>query len=248
MAADYRFARSPRWLATHVLVLGVVVGMVALGFWQLRRLDERRDRNDLVEARAALEPEPVGALVDPGDDADRIRFRAVTAAGTYGDEATTSVRTTRNGAPGGWVVSVLELGSASDGSRRGSAAGSGGDGAERVAVLRGFVGTSPDGSMAEPPPPSGAVVVEGVAVPIDRLERVARTAVERLAGTAPALLPVVVQQARSDPADADVLLPVLPPELGDGPHLAYAVQWFLFASVVAAGYPFLLRRRAGDDG
>lgn len=247
MAADYRFARSPRWLATHLLVLGVVVGMVALGFWQLRRLDERRDRNDLIEARAALDPEPVGALVDPGHDGDPIRFRAVTGAGTYGDDATTSVRTTQNGASGGWVVSILELGAASGGSRSGSAASSGVGGAERVAVLRGFVGTSPDGSIAEPAPPSGVVEVRGVAVPIDRLERVARNAVERLAANWPGVLPVVVQQAQSDPADADILVPVPPPELGDGPHLAYAVQWFLFASVVVAGYPFLLRRRARDD-
>ena len=39
-------------------------------------------------------------------------------------------------------------------------------------------------------------------------------------------------------------LPILPepPEVSLGPHLGYAVQWFLFAAVVLTGYPLLLRR------
>ena len=48
---------TPAWLLSHLFVATMVVVMVSLGFWQLRRLDERRDRND--EVRAAMEAEPV---------------------------------------------------------------------------------------------------------------------------------------------------------------------------------------------
>jgi surfeit locus 1 family protein len=60
-------------------------------------------------------------------------------------------------------------------------------------------------------------------------------------------LPVVVQAQASAPVDApDTLSPVPIPDLGEGPHLGYAVQWFLFAGVVVVAYPLLLRRQARD--
>lgn len=210
-----------------MLVLGVVAGMVSLGFWQLRRLDERRDRNALIEARATEAPVPVGRVVDAGDGVevtDPLRFRAVTAAGAYA-EPTVSVRTTQNGAPGGYVLTPLAL-----------------DGGEVVVVLRGFAGIPPDGGVAEPAPPSGEVAVEGLAIPLDRLPGPTRRGAEEAGGGG--ALPVVVQLTASEPADDATLTPVPVPDLDDGPHLNYAVQWFLFAAVTAGGYPFLLRRRA----
>lgn len=233
MAADLRFARTPRWVALHLLVLALVAGMVALGFWQLARLDQRRDRNALIEERAAAPASPVGALVDPGstgEEVDEVRFRAVTATGTYDAGATASVRMAQSATSGGWVLTPLDLG------------------AETVVVLRGFAGLAPDGSVPEPAPPAGEVTVTGVAVPVARLERVARTAVRNLAEGRDAALPVVVQLATSDPADDPLLVPVPRPELDDGPHLSYAVQWFLFASVGVIGYPFFLRGEAQRRG
>lgn len=232
-AADYRFARSPRWVATHLLVLGLVVLMVNLGLWQLRRLDERRDRNELVAAQQALPAAPAGDLADPGDGPDRtddLRFRHATAAGTFraGAGATEVVRSNQGGRPGGYVLGVLDL--------------DGGD-EEALVVLRGFLPTAPDGGLEPPAPPDVEVEVEGILIPVDRLDRPTRTAVERL-GLDPAVaLPVVLQVTA---VDDDALVPVTPPALGDGPHLGYAVQWFLFSAVGVAGYPFLLRRRARD--
>jgi cytochrome oxidase assembly protein ShyY1 len=230
---DYRFARRPAWLAGHLLAGGMVVLMVTLGFWQLDRLDQRRDQNALVEARSSLAPIPVGAEIDPGDGegaADDLRFRAVEATGTYTD-AGVAVRATQGGGSGGRVFTVLDLG----------------DG-EAVLVLRGFVAPSPDGTLQPPDPPAGEVTVEGVAVPRHRLELVTRRALDDLLDARPELdgtvLPVVVQASA---ADDDALAPVPPPDLGDGPHLSYAVQWFLFSTVVAVGYPLLLRRRARTE-
>jgi cytochrome oxidase assembly protein ShyY1 len=225
---SYAFALRPRWLVAHVLVLFLVVLFVNLGLWQLRRLEERRDRNELVEARAGSEPVDVTELPDDPDDA---RFQAVTASGTYDPDRTTTVRTTQNGVPGGWVFSVLDLATPRD-----------------VVVLRGFVGTQPDGDLVQAPVPEGEVRVEGIAIPISRLERTAERAVGDLIGDGPPVLPVVIQAQSSDPPDApDVLTPQPVPDLGEGPHLSYAVQWFLFAAIAVVGYPLLLRRQARDE-
>lgn len=229
--ADYRFARTPRWIAGHLLAVSLVVLMVSLGFWQLRRLDERRETNALIQSRAVVEPVPVGELVDPGDDGpavDELRFRAVTASGVHddSDDASVAVRSTQDGASGARVFTVLDL-----------------DNGESVAVLRGFVRPAADGSVAVPPPPTGRVEVDGLAVPRDRLELVTRQAIDDLEESSPELLPVIVQATEADSAE---LVPVPVPDLGEGPHLSYAVQWFLFASIGTIGYLFLLRRQARE--
>ena len=46
----------PAWLLSHVLVVGLLIVTANLGFWQLRRLDARRDYNAVVAARAGGRP------------------------------------------------------------------------------------------------------------------------------------------------------------------------------------------------
>lgn len=227
--ADYRFARRPRWIAGHLLVVLLATLFVNLGLWQLRRLDDRQATNAAIESRAALAPEPVEDLADPstgGDDLDELRFRRATAAGAYVEGADVAVRATQDGRSGGRVFSLLDLG----------------DGVALV-VLRGFTPPADDGSLTAPPPPAGAVEVEGLLVPRTRLEGTFERGVEDLVGDRAGVLPVVLQAAT---ADGEGLVAVPPPDLGDGPHLAYAVQWFLFTAVGVVGYPVLLRHRARE--
>jgi cytochrome oxidase assembly protein ShyY1 len=42
----------------------------------------------------------------------------------------------------------------------------------------------------------------------------------------------------------DALTPVPLPPLDDGPHLSYAIQWFIFSTIALVGYPLILRRHA----
>lgn len=227
---DDRFAWRLRWALGHLLAVGLVALFVTLGIWQLRRLDERRATNELIEARAQMDPVPVGQLLDPGDGGDVVdqaRFRAVTASGSYLD-VDAAVRVSQGGASGARVFTVLDVGSG-----------------ETVAVLRGFAAQRSDGQVIAPDPPPGAATVAGVAVPRSRLEPISRRAIDDLEASAPGLLPVVIQATEPD---VEALAAVPPPELGDGPHLSYAVQWFLFAGVGAIGYPMLLRRRSGAGG
>ena len=43
------------------------------------------------------------------------------------------------------------------------------------------------------------------------------------------------------PEAADVPDPVAPPELGEGPHLSYAVQWFVFTVCAVVGWVLAVR-------
>jgi len=47
------------------------------------------------------------------------------------------------------------------------------------------------------------------------------------------------------PAESDP--PVEPPTPSDGPHLMYAIQWFGFATITAAGAFLFLRSRRRDE-
>ncbi len=56
-----------------------------------------------------------------------------------------------------------------------------------------------------------------------------------------------VELTEQDPPAADVpkLLPA--PEVSDGPHLAYAVQWFAFGAIAGGGWVVLARRERSDE-
>ena len=61
-----RVLLRPRWLVGTIIAVVVVVVVVGLGFWQLRRLDEKRDRNAAIEERSSLPVQPVDVVVDVG--------------------------------------------------------------------------------------------------------------------------------------------------------------------------------------
>jgi cytochrome oxidase assembly protein ShyY1 len=234
--AEARFLLRPRWLLSHVFVLLLVVTMGNLGFWQLRRLDEKRDRNALIEARMDQPVVPVEDLLTPeSGEVGEARFRQVTATGTYDAAATVSVRNrSQDGVAGAWLVTPLTL---ADG--------------DQVGVLRGFVALDADGSAVQSPAPEGEVTVEGLVVDPGSFDGTAPKDLEPLLdteGTLPGLVlaesstPPEPAAARSDAAEPGSILVVPPPELSEGPHLGYAAQWFIFSTIAIVGYPLVLRR------
>ncbi len=244
----YRFARRPAWLVSHVLVLALIVALASLGFWQLRRLDERQARNELVVARIDDPPVPVAGLL--GSDADEVQFRRVEVAGTFvGGSSVLVDNRTLDGRPGAWILDPLVLASG-----------------ESIIVNRGFVPFVDGIEVDVPAVPVGAQRFEGVVEPdadrfcaaVDRDEPgvVSRYACIDLDQVAADLgldeVPAfeVRAQVTLPPVDADpgFPTPVPLPELDDGPHLGYAVQWFIFMTIAIVGYPLVLRRvaRNGD--
>lgn len=242
--ANARFLLRPWWLLSHLFVLALVVAMVNLGFWQLRRLDEKRERNDLIEARQELPMVPVEDLVAPGDDdaaVDDARFRRVAAEGVYDDGSTVVVRNrSQDGIAGAWLVTPLDL-----------------EGGGRVGVLRGFVSFAADGSVVEPAAPTGDVRVEGLVVDPDSFDGTAPQDLAPLLGEEDVAPGLVLAEASTPPepsgaddttADAGSILAVPPPELNEGPHLGYAAQWFIFSAIAVIGYPLVLRRVVARRG
>ena len=238
MRSDVRFLLSPRWILSHLLVVLLVVVMVNLGFWQLRRLDDRRAENALIEAR---QEQPEVALDEVlGVDADQatvegLRARPVTLEGRYDDDATVTVHNrTQDGGPGAWVVTPLVLA-----------------GGERAPVVRGFVSLGPDGEPYPAPAPEGEVEVTGAVLVPHRQDRTVRKDLEELFDVADTL-PVLVREVTSDPPEPTAVVagddpraaifPLAPPELNERNHMSYAVQWFIFSIIAVGGYPLVLRR------
>ncbi len=240
------------WLLSHLLVLALVVAMINLGLWQLRRLDDRQDRNASVTSRSELAVEPVAEMLGGLDyrQAAELEYRRVTASGTYlpGDEVLVLNRSFE-GAPGSWVLTPLLLD----------------DGTGAVMVNRGWINfalTQADDRSAVAPA-GGPVLVEGVvratsiaaglqvADPADGVLRaLARPDLERLQRQLDyPILPGYVQLTSQTPAVVGGLpAPVPLPELDEGPHLSYAVQWFLFSTIALVGYPLVVYRLARSGG
>lgn len=245
----YRFAFRARWLVGSILVLLAAAVCIRLGMWQLDRLEQKRDHNRRVEQRSAL---PVAALdevvaADASEAAgDAVEFRQVEVVGRYDTDHEVLVRSrSLDGRPGQHVVTPLVVG-------------------EEMAVLvnRGFVPfvdpEAPLPAVAEPP--DGEVRVEGLVRASERrgsfgprdagtgrLTHVSRVDVPRIQEQVPYdLFPVFVQLSGQDPAVETIPVALPPPELGEGPHLSYAVQWFIFATVFLAGWPVLVWRTAAE--
>lgn len=227
------FIRRPRWLAFHALCLTAVVLMVSLSMWQFRRLDERQDFNSLVRTRSVEAVVPVEELdlTDPGS----VSWRRVGLAGTYQTSGTVVIlNRSQGGRAGVNVVTPLRL-----------------ESGESILVVRGFLALD----APVPEPPSGPVRVVGTVrvaevrragQPTESLEATDeffRLDIERISAAIDLeLLPVAVTLDISDPVDDGSLQPVAAPELSDGPHLSYAIQWLIFAVAVVIGWGLAVRR------
>ncbi|HWH33756.1 MAG TPA: SURF1 family protein [Acidimicrobiales bacterium] len=245
-----RFWLRPKWVVGHVLVVALVVAFVNFGFWQLRRLDERRSANAVVEARSSMPAAPFAEVVPDtagyADVEDDLAYRRVVVRGTYDAGASVLVRSrTLDGRPGFWVLTPLVVG---DGSA--------------VVVNRGFAPFATEASevLAATRPPAGPVEVAGLVLatqerqgigPTDPpggvLDKISRVDLARLQQQYERpLAPGYVQLQTQDPPGADLPIALPDPEQSDGSHLSYAVQWFLFAAVGALGWPLLLRHTAAE--
>ena len=226
------------------LVLAVL--FVRLGFWQLDRLGERRQHNELLRARLSAPALPVESLRDHPDSL-RYRRASLAAPVDYGQEVLVANRT-RNGSPGVWLVTPAVI--------------PGSDTA--ILVARGWV-YSADGSSADrerwregdtltvtgyldvlPPPASTADSLLGRPGTVTRLDRDRIAA--RIGRPVWPLYLVATGDAAAQTADRAARFTL--PELNDGPHRSYAIQWFSFAAIAVIGATMVIlsdrRTRRGE--
>jgi surfeit locus 1 family protein len=235
-----RLVPSARWAVLLVVVLGLAALFVRLGFWQLDRLEQRREFNAALE-RGQREPaRPVAEVAPAGVGMAEVAYRRVTGTGTYlvEDEVVLYGRALL-GEPGHHVLTPLLL-----------------DDGRALVVDRGWVphelDTPPVGRAA---PPAGEVTVTGVLFPPeeasaapadDRLTRVDVQAIG-LALDRPVVPAYLRPQSQEPPSTRPLPRPVPFPEPSDGPHLSYAIQWFAFAALVPVGYVALVRRESSPQ-
>ena len=245
---DWSFVWKPRWILSHLFVLSCIVAMIFLGLWQLSRYHGRVKINHMLETRMAVAPVPIEKLIRPheaDDVANHRAYRQVTVTGHYDNSNQILIQMEQDAQsdPGYWLVTPLIL---SDGSA--------------VAINRGFVplGLDENGPLLAYRPPSGSVTVTGMLYPTQNrtggpydpatghLHLLSRVDLHRWQRQVPyTLYPLYVNLSSSQPPQKGTYPePVPKPTLDDGPHLNYAGQWAIFATLTVIVYPLLLRRVA----
>jgi len=216
----------PRWIAGHLLVVVAVVSFVLLGGWQWRRHHEKADLRDEVSAAQAIGPVPIADVAAGG-------FARVIAVGEFDGALETKVLRSRSGVSGETILTPLVL-----------------DDGTAVLVARGWVRAGVDHRLGGMPAPQRVAVEgllwpaeEGSSVPEELGEFVRRIDPEIQQAFAPYELrdEYLILTEQTPGIGTALQLPEVV-EIPLGPHLGYAGQWVLFAAVVVAGYPLLLRR------
>lgn len=226
-----------------LIALGLVLFLVcgAAGVWQWHRFTEKRFDNDELRAAAAAPAVPVEEVLAPGRDVDLVhRYRTVTATGRYDPAAEVLVRQRQvDDRVGFLVVTPLRT-----------------DDGMTLLVSRGFVPATGAAttSPSVPAPPAGEVRITarvlpsetgglGQGLPARQIAQIDVPALAQRLGTP--TYGGFGELVSSDPAQTG--LTALPtPDLDNpaggaftGQHLAYVVQWFLFAAFALTG-PVLL--------
>lgn len=241
-----------QWLLKHLLVVLVLIALINLGFWQLRRLEQRR--TFIRNITAALNQPAIPLSSSPVNPAD-LTFRRVQVSGVFDNEQAMVIRNQLLGDLSGLhLITPLRL--------------SGSD--QAVLVDRGWIprdNADPDPASLTAYDLSGQVTLEGIAhqtqtrpgwlSPLDpplkegqsRLVAWFRVDIDRIQEQLPyPLLPIYVQQLPDPNAPADSL----PRQEGgisldEGPHLGYAIQWFSFAAILVVTYGLFLRQELGKE-
>jgi cytochrome oxidase assembly protein ShyY1 len=239
-----RFLVSRRWLLLLLAVLLFGYACLLLGRWQWHRLEDKKAGNAIIRVNEKAAPAPVDQVLRRGvDPPSTALYAVVSATGTYDPSKTVIVRyQTRDGNAGADAVVPLMTGSG-------------------VALLvdRGWFATSNQGltdASQVAAPPSGKVTVTGW-VRQDAGDSSAQVvnASSRAISSAqigPAIgIPLYggfVQLLTETPSATTPLAKADPPDLSNGPHFFYALQWWFFGILGIFGYGYLAWEEATGRG
>lgn len=207
-----------------------------LGVWQFDRLDDKKNSNSQIATNEKHAPVDVSELVQAGAQVKAAdEWRVVTATGTYESDKQIIVRyRTRDGKSGVDVMVPLRTASG-----------------VYVLVDRGWLATENRADAVPsdiPAPPSGEVTVTGW-LRVDATGD--STSVHNQTTRAPnskaiaAALGVktyggFVDMKSEDPGAEVALEPVELPELNNGPHFFYGIQWWFFGALAVFGFFYLM--------
>lgn len=230
-----RFFFTRRWLLFLLAVAVLTVGCYWLGVWQFHRLDSRKNGNDVIRTNEHKAPVPVDSVTWPVSRRDQ--WQPVRATGTY-DAAHTIVwryRSDNDNNPGVEIVVPLKTSSG-----------------KTLLVDRGWMPARTDGTDPTPPaPPSGTVTVIGYLRQDGSGTSTRVNTTGSLSTRAVASKPIgeaIGQQVYGGFVDLHTENGAAPhglafvgfPDLGNGPHFFYGIQWWFFGVLAVVGFGWLL--------
>lgn len=240
---------SRRWILFGLAVAVMAVGAVLLGQWQFDRLEDREQRNEWTRTNLEADPAPVQDVmstersVRPAQEWLRVR-----AVGEYDAAATVVLRyQTRDSKSGVDLVTPLVT-----------------DDGVAVLVDRGWIETPNTGTVPTdlPAPPPGEVEVvgwvradsdgRGTAVENGSTRAISSAAIGETVDYP--LYRGFVDAETEEPGPAAEPVRAELPDLGEGPHLFYGIQWWFFGALAVGGFFYLMydehrsRRRERSQG
>ncbi len=245
----YRFLLSWRWLGAFLLTVVIAAGFVLLANWQWQRREARVAANAVVTNNYDREPVTLAEVLDGGGRLPPSKeWTPVELTGSYlGQDALLLRNRPLNGQPG--YHSLVPFAT---------------DDGRVVLVDRGWLpagqtGRGPDAVPAPPPGKVRVVVRLRPAEPGDSRDDAAGQPLRQVQRVSPATAPLPDVErtqlltdaygvlAQEDPAPPEAPQKLPKPELDEGPHLSYALQWFVFGVGAFVGLWVLVRRAAEDD-
>jgi surfeit locus 1 family protein len=233
-----------KWILATLLVFAGTALCIRLGIWQLDRLEQRRAFNHQVESMRAM---PVLDLdqAQP-DDIASMEWRSVEVTGKYDFANQVALRNQYYLDQYGYhlLTPLLYNGKA-------------------VLVDRGWIpadGNSTPGDwrkydengevhligqirLGQTKPIFGGVA-DVLPVKGEKLDVWNNADLKHIASQMPYPILDIYIQPNVNADDAQPPIPYQPElELTEGPHLGYAGQWFIFATILFFGYPFFLRKQ-----
>lgn len=227
-----RVLLRPRWLIGHVLIIAMSVLMLSLANWQHSRLDERKALNSEIKAGMAAPPVEIDSIT-----VDAPAYTRVRVTGTW-DPANTVYRryVIVNGTQGFEMLEPMQV--------------SGG----LIYVNLGFVPIEKgkdkpldfaaqnivtiEGLLREPIRTDKRVGTVDASPNVPTMTEVDTEKLEQVSGREVA--PVWVQL--TSPVEPGGPVPLDPPDLNEGPHFSYMLQWIAFTITIWIGWIVLCWR------
>lgn len=237
---NWRFAFSRRWFGYLAMAIVFALACVALSNWQFARKAETKAANDLINTNYARTPVAIDDILPKLDSwSDGVTWTPVTVTGTYNVDEQLLVRNrTYNGNPGFEVLTPLTLANGSI-----------------FVVDRGWVsiGDKTDHPDSVPTPPAGTVTVvarvqpseaalPGRNAPKGEVPEIDLNQIAKLYGHSTYTGAYGLMDHETPSAAGGRPVAAIKPQLDEGLHLSYALQWIFFALFGFFGLGYALRQ------
>lgn len=244
----FKFLLTPKWIAITLVCIFMLPAFQALSNWQWHRLQDRQVVNAEIQAQINKEPVPISDLIVEVDGAKSVpedtQWRTVEITGVWLQDSQVLVRKkSLESDLGLWVVTPLQL---ADGTivmiNRGWTA------AANSAVDSPVVSNVPVGTIevlgrlrdvTERTKPAPTDLPEG------QVDRIVPTEIVDSPDT---LTNAYVEMTASRPESLSSEIRSLPaPEVTEGAHRSYAIQWIFFEIMTVIGWIILVRNEVKEQ-